>query len=32
MATNADLFILSYSSFRHDTVEFEALTALLNEL
>jgi len=32
MATNADFRILSYSSFRHDTVEFEVLAALLSGL
>lgn len=32
MVKNADFLILSYSSFIHDTVEFEVLTALLNEL
>jgi len=32
MTTNADFLTLSYSSFSYDTVEFEVLTALLNEL
>ena len=29
MAKNDDFLILYYSLFRHDTVEFEVLTALL---